>query len=168
MISTVLSEGFAVHLVAASAVFGGVMAGFFFAYSASVVPALAVLPADAYAAVMQPINERIRNSAFGVAFFGAIAVPAACAAVVVLRGDWAAQYGRLFLAGVVVYAIGTIAVTVLVHFPMNDAIAAWDPASPPSDWAATRTRWARWNHVRTAAAIVSFVLYVGALASLGG
>ncbi len=154
-------------LFATSAILGGIMAGFFFAYSASVVLALETLSADAYTTVMRPINESVRNPAFGVAFFGAIAVPVVGAAIVLLRGYWTSQYGQLFLAGVTVYLIGTIAVTVMVHFPMNDDIATWSVESPPDDWAAVRARWALWNHVRTTAAIVSFALYIGALVTLG-
>ena len=151
-------------LLATSVVFGGIMAGFFFAYSVSVVQALAALPAETYTAVMQPINERIQNVVFGVAFFDAIVVPTACAALMFIHGKWTTQHGRLFLAGVVLYVIGTLTVTVRAHFPLNESIATWDPTSPPEGVAAVRMRWTRWNHVRTTASTVSFVLYVGALA----
>lgn len=155
-------------LLVASTVLVGIMAGFFFAYSASVVLALETLSASAYTTVMQPINERVRNPAFGLAFLGAIVVPVVTAAVVVLQGDVTARYGSLFLAGVVVYLLGTVVVTVAVHLPMNDAIATWSTASPPDDWTAVRARWTLWNHVRTVAAIVSFVLSLAALVSYGG
>jgi uncharacterized membrane protein len=156
-----------VPLLTVSIVLSGVMAGFFFAYSASVVLALDTLTGSAYTTVMQSINEVVLNPVFGVVFFGAVAVPAAGAAIVLYQGDWAAQYGLLFLAGTVVYLLGTFAVTMRIHVPMNEALATWSPASPPENWAVVRTRWARWNHVRTTAAAVSFVLYLAAIVSFG-
>jgi uncharacterized membrane protein len=154
-------------LLAVSAVLGGIMAGFFFTYSASVVLALDRLSASTYTTVMQEINETVLNAVFGVAFFGAVVVPAVSAAVVLLRGDWTTQYGRFLLAGVVIYLIGTFVVTMLIHIPMNEYIAMWSASSPPDDWVAVRSRWARWNHIRATAAVVSFVLYLAAIVSLG-
>ncbi|MFB9806906.1 anthrone oxygenase family protein [Haladaptatus pallidirubidus] len=65
------------------------------------------------------------------------------------------------------YFIGTFAVTMRIHIPINEYIATWSTASLPNDWAVVRTRWGRWNHVRTTAAIASFILYIAALVSLG-
>lgn len=162
---SVIPEELVVLLLTVSAVLGGIMAGFFFTYSASVVLALDTLSASAYTTVMQSINETVLNVVFGVAFFGAVLVPAVSAAVVLLQGDWTAPYGQLLLAGVVIYLIGTFAVTILIHIPMNDYIATWSTTSPPDDWAAVRSRWALWNHGRTTAALVSFVLYLAAIVS---
>lgn len=156
-----------VLLLTVSALLGGIMAGFFFTYSASVVLALDKFSASTYTTVMQSINETVLNAVFGVAFFGAVVVPAVSAAVVLLQGDWTTQYGLLFLTGVAIYVVGTFAVTVYIHIPMNEYIATWSSASPPDDWAAVRARWARWNHVRTTAAILSFVLYLGAIMAFG-
>lgn len=163
----VVSEGLVTLLLTVSAVLGGLMAGLFFAYSVSVVLALETLSASAYTTVMQSINETILNAVFGVAFVGAVVVPVITAVVLVLRGDLTAQYGLVFLVGVVMYLAGTFAVTMIVHIPMNESIATWSTASPPDDWMAVRTRWARWNHIRTTAAIISFVLYLAAIASIG-
>jgi uncharacterized membrane protein len=156
-----------VLLLALSAVLGGIMAGFFFAYSVSVVLALQPLSGSEYTTVMQKINEKVLNVVFGVAFFGAAVVPIVTAALVVFRGAWATQYGLLFLVGTVVYLVGTFFVTASIHIPANDYIATWSPVSPPDEWAAIRTRWTRWNHVRTTAAVVSFVLYLAAIVSFG-
>ncbi|WP_227378782.1 anthrone oxygenase family protein [Haladaptatus halobius] len=161
-----LSGELVVILFSLSAILGGLMAGFFFAYSVSVVLALETLSASAYTTVIQDINEKVLNVVFGATFFGAIVVPVGTAAIVLLQGDWATWYSRLFLVGVVVYLIGTFAVTMRIHIPMNEEIATWSPASPPDEWAAVRARWARWNHIRTIAAIVSFVLYLSAIVSL--
>lgn len=156
-----------VVLLAASAILGGLMAGFFFAYSASVVLALRTLSASEYTTVMQEINEKVLNAVFGTVFFGAVVVPTGSAIIVVVQGHWTTLAGQLFLAGAAVYLVGAFLVTMRIHIPMNDRIATWSPLSPPDEWAAVQARWTRWNHVRTTAAVVSFALYLAAMASVG-
>ena len=156
-----------VVLLAVSAVLGGLMAGFFFAYSASVVLALRTLSASEYTTVIQEINEKVLNVVFGIAFFGAVVVPIGSAIIVVFQGYWTTLSGQLFLAGVVVYLVGTFLVTARIHIPMNDRIATWSPVSPPDEWVTVQARWGRWNHVRTTAAVVSFALYLAAIVSFG-
>ncbi|KAB1186532.1 MULTISPECIES: DUF1772 domain-containing protein [Haloferax] len=156
-----------VFVLAVSAVLGGLMAGFFFAYSVSVVLALETLSSSEYTNVMQEINEKVLNALFGVVFFSAAVVPLGGAAVLVLHGDWQTFYGQLYLAGTVIYLAGAFFVTARIHIPMNEHIATWSPVSPPEDWAAVRARWTRWNHVRTTAAVASFALYLAAVASFG-
>jgi uncharacterized membrane protein len=142
------------------------MAGFFFAYSVSVVLALQTLSASEYTTVMQEINEKVLNVVFGLVFFGAVVVPLGGVVLMLLEGTWTTQYGLLFFAGVLVYFIGSFIVTVRIHIPMNEYIATWSPRSPPEEWSTVQTRWTRWNHIRAAAALLSFTLYVAAIASL--
>lgn len=59
-------------LLAVSVVLSGLMAGFFFAYSLSVVLALETLSASEYVTVMQEINDKILNVVFGAVFFGTV------------------------------------------------------------------------------------------------
>lgn len=156
-----------VVVLAGSAVLGGLMAGFFFAYSVSVVLALETLSSSDYTNVMQQINEKVLNVLFGVVFFGAVVLPLGGAAVLLLRGEWQTLSGQLYLAGTAIYLVGTFFVTARIHIPMNEHIATWSPVSPPEDWATVRAQWARWNHVRTTAAVVSFALYLAAVVSFG-
>jgi uncharacterized membrane protein len=153
--------------LAVSAVLGGLMAGFFFAYSASVVLALKALSASEYTTVMQEINEKVLNVVFGIVFFGAVVVPIGAAILVVRQGYWTTLSGQLFIAGVIVYLVGTFLVTARIHIPMNDRIATWSPVSPPDEWVTVQARWGRWNHVRTTAAVASFALYLAAIVSFG-
>lgn len=151
-----------------STVLAGLIAGLFFAYSVSVVLALDTLVASTYTTVMQSINELILNPVFGLAFAGVVVVPAVGVVVLVFQGEWTAAYGQLFVVGFLVYVVGTLAVTMLIHIPMNEYIATWTADSPPGDWMAIRARWTRWNHVRTTAAVASFVLYTVALVLYAG
>lgn len=157
---TVTSAGIVDLLVALTILFVGIMAGLFFGYSVSVVLTLDTLSASAYTTVMRSINDEIQNVVFLIAFTGSAVVPVVGAAVILLRGEWTTQFGQVFVVGVVIYVLGTVGVTAFVHIPMNEYIATWSPASPPDDWEAIRARWARWNHVRTLAAIISFISFL--------
>lgn len=154
-------------LLTVSTVFIGLMAGLFFAFSVSVVLALETLSASAHTRVMQSINDAILNAVFGVVFVGSIIIPVVTTAIVLVRGDWTAQYGQLVIAGTVIYLVGTAAETMVIHVPMNEEIETWSPASPSDDWAAVRARWRQWNHVRTTAAVISFVVYLATFVALG-
>jgi uncharacterized membrane protein len=160
----VISKEMLVLLFTISIFLVGTMAGLFFAYSVSVVLALDTLSASVYTRVMQSVNDAILNVVFGIAFFGSVAVPVVSAMACIVRGGWTAQHGQLFIAGTAIYLVGTVAVTMAVHIPMNEYLATWSPTSPPDDWETVRTRWGVWNHVRTVAAVVSFVLCLAAFA----
>lgn len=147
-------------LFPATAVATGLAAGFFFAYAANVTLALGSLSGPAYTGVMQPINETVRNAAFATAFFGPVVATVVGVVVLALRREVTTRYGVLFLAGGVLYVVGTVAVTATIHVPMNEYIATWSSTQPPADWEAVRTRWARWNLVRTVAALGAFVSFI--------
>jgi hypothetical protein len=67
-------------------------------------------------------------------------------------------------AGLLV-AIGLV-ITLLVHFPINAEIMTWSPQAPPADWKQLADRWREANLIRSAAAIIAFVLLLVPL--LGG
>jgi len=136
------------------------IAGFFYAYSVSVMPGLAVADPAAAVSAMRGINAVIRTPVFAFSFFGALAFPFAGALLARRR-----SVAALALAGGCVYGLGAFAVTFAVNVPLNEALAA---ASPTAGNAAKLWRdyagpWTVWNHVRTLASIVSFALQTGAL-----
>jgi uncharacterized membrane protein len=49
-----------------------------------------------------------------------------------------------------------LAVTVVVHIPLNQAIEAFPPSVPPTDWIGARDRWRSWNWARATAAVAAF------------
>lgn len=144
-------------LFAVTALLTGLAAGFFFAYASNVTLALASLPGPVYVEVMQLINETVRNAAFATVFFGPVVAMVVGIVMLALRRELSTRYGLLFVAGSILYILGTVAVTATVHVPTNQYIATWSTAQPPVDWAATRARWARWNLVRTIAALAAFL-----------
>jgi len=65
-------------------------------------------------------------------------------------------------------AVGTLALflavvlTRVVNIPINNRLAKWSSASPPSDFTSTWARWERVHTVRTILAVLSFALVLAA------
>lgn len=137
--------------VVAGAVGCGVAGGVFFAFSTFVMDALRRLPDAAGIAAMQSVNRRAVTPVFMAALFGT-------AALCVVLAVWAlrtrdAPTSWWVLSGALLYLVGAIGVTAVRNVPLNDALAALDPAAPESAgrWHAYVREWTRWNHVRTVA-----------------
>ena len=93
---------------------------------------------------------------------GALALLATLAA---LAASWTSRRDRrLVLAAVSCLLIG-LAVTVVVHLPINAEIATWRPATPPADWQGARDRWLAAHAVRSALTLVGLALLL--IARLG-
>jgi uncharacterized membrane protein len=150
-----VSDGLLRVLTLISALGSGLMAGFFFAFSVSVMKALGRLPAVQGIAAMQSINVVVINPVFLIAFFG---TAVACVAVAISALlNWDKPGAAYLLTGCVLYLAGSFLVTIAFNVPRNDALAAVDPASDAGAalWASYLTAWTAWNHVRTAAALAA-------------
>ena len=100
---------------------------------------------------MNSINVVIVNPLFLTVFLGTAAVSAIAAAMAFFQ--WSAAGSAWLLAGSLFYLAGIIVVTMVFNVPLNDALAAVDPASEGVTlWARYLDEWIMWNHVRTAAA----------------
>ena len=132
----------------------GCMAGFFYSFSAVVMPGLEMTEPTAALAAMQDINSAVRNPIFGVGFFGAAAI----AAALVARPALTKKAVHLVPAAAgLVYLIGTFAVTIAGNVPLNEALATLDPTLEPAANAMTAyaREWTDLNHVRTVSALVA-------------
>lgn len=143
-------------LTVTSAVGAGLMAGLLFAFSTSVMPALRTQPAASAIATMQSANVTILNPLFLLLFVGttAVCVLLACTAPFAHTGG-----SMLRVAGAVLFVLGLVVVTATINVPMNNALAALDPASPSAAtyWVTYLHRWTRWNDIRTGASVVACV-----------
>ena len=140
----------------------GLMAGFFFAFWVDVAPAMRELDAEGYIRTQQAVNRAVRNVPFALAYFGAAAVPLLAAAAL-----WIARRRReaaLWLAIAVSYLVGVFFLTREVNIPINEALALWNPAAAPAEWADARDRWNTANLVRGVIAAASFAAALVALA----
>jgi len=129
------------------------IAGFFYAYSVSVMRGLAASDPLSAIHAMQGINAVIRTPAFAFSFFGALAFPLAAALVAQRRSAM-----MLALSSAIIYGLGGIAVTFTVNVPLNSALVVASPtASNAAElWQSYTDPWITWNHVRTLASMVSF------------
>ncbi len=147
-------------LVRVGAVGSGLMAGLFFAFSVSVMPALRRLQPSSGIAVMQAINRAILNPLFMLVFMGTTLVAAALA--VSTLWTWDDGGAALRLAGGLCYLIGAFGITAAYHVPRNNVIDTLDPSNEASaaKWSTYLAEWVPWNHVRALASTASLVLFV--------
>ncbi|MEX0733222.1 MAG: anthrone oxygenase family protein [Steroidobacteraceae bacterium] len=137
----------------------GLSAGFFFAFSAGVMQALSKLPPAQGIAAMQSINVAVINPWFMTLFFGA---PAACAfAIAASILLWQDPRAAWWLAGGLVYVVGTFLVTMFCNVPRNNALDAVTSTSADAArlWSVYLSEWTAWNHVRTVAALAAAVAF---------
>jgi uncharacterized membrane protein len=139
----------------------GLMAGFFWAYSVSVMLGLGKSDDRTFVLAMQRINEAVQNAAFLPVFFGAFVLPAIAA--VLHRRLGLRDATRWIVAAVILYGLA-LAVTFGINIPLNDQL---DQAGDPdqiANLAAVRNDfegpWVVWNVVRG-------LLSTAALACLG-
>jgi uncharacterized membrane protein len=146
-----------------SALGSALIAGVFFAFSAFVMDALSRLGPPQGIAAMQAINAVVVRSWFMAPFLGTVATAGLLALAGLLsRGEPRAAW---WLAGAVLYIVGTFGVTIVRNVPLNDALAAASPetAESASLWARYLESWVWWNHVRTVASLAATACFVLAL-----
>jgi len=150
-------------LILISALGCGLIAGVFFGFSSFIMGALGKLPPSQGIAAMQSINVVVINPIFLGVLFGT-------AALALFLGIWAIRdlsdpRAIWILAGVGLYVIGTVVVTMVFNVPLNNSLAAVDPASGAGAavWADYLRTWTNWNHVRTLAALAASGAFIFAL-----
>lgn len=141
------------------------MAGIYFAFSAFVMRSLDALEVAEAIRAMQSINRVILRSPFLPIFFASSILSAAVAALAVFR--WQELSGLWAALGGATYFIGMFVVTVLRNVPLNDRLEAIDADADgekaASFWRIYLSRWTAWNHVRTAACLISLVFLIMAI-----
>ena len=150
-------------LVVATAIACAMMGGVFFAFSSFVMRALAQMPPAQGIAAMQSINVVAVTPVFMSALFG---TAVACLAVAVSAAtEWRGVTSAYLLAGSLTYLIGTIAVTIVFNVPLNNALAAVNPASGDAValWTNYARTWTAWNHIRALSGVVAAGLLTIAL-----
>ncbi|WP_338695434.1 anthrone oxygenase family protein [Streptomyces sp. Q6] len=152
-------------LVVLAALWCGVAAGVFVAFSTFVMRGLGALPAARGIAAMNSINVAAVNPAFMIVFMGAAVLCAVIAVVTFVL--WPDEGTVELLLGCVLYLVGSFGVTVVANIPRNDALAklAGDEESEraAAQWRTYLSEWARWNHIRGGAAIAASASFVLAL-----
>ncbi|TJX44915.1 MAG: DUF1772 domain-containing protein, partial [Mesorhizobium sp.] len=75
--------------------------------------------------------------------------------------SWSQPGSFWLLAGALIYLVGNPIVTMVFNVPLNDALAAVDPASNngAAVWSDFLRNWVMWNHLRTVTAIVAMASF---------
>lgn len=145
-------------LIAAIGAF--IIGGVFYGFSTFIMQALARVPGPEGIRAMQAINVTVINPLFLGIFIGTALLLLGLAVVAGLN---LGQPGAVHvLAGAALYVLGCFAVTMVCNVPLNNALAAVDPASADGAalWARYLRDWVFWNHVRTAASLAGAVVLV--------
>jgi uncharacterized membrane protein len=134
------------------------MGGLFFAFSTSVMSSLERMPAGQGAAAMNLINVRIQNPLFLLIFVGTALVCAALAILALVRdtpGKW------WLVTGSALYLVGVIVVSFAINIPLNDQLAAVDPATTAgaAEWSKYLARWTPANHLRAVACALGVIAF---------
>ena len=80
---------------------------------------------------------------------------------------WGQAGSVALVVGGVLYVLGMFVVTMVFNQPLNETLAAADPASTEGAalWARYVSEWTFWNHVRTFASLAAFALYIAAISA---
>ena len=145
-----------------SVVLTGLSAGLFYAWSVSVIPGTQKLADPTYLETMQSINRAILNPAFFLIFFGSVVF--LCIASIYQFHTSRITFW-LMLTASIFYFVGTVGVTALGNVPLNDQLDILKLTEiNPDKIAAFRnfyeTKWNRLHLIRTAFALLSFLLAV--------
>lgn len=140
--------------------FAGLMSGFFYAYSCSVMPGLSRLDDYPFISAMQSINRAIQNPVFFTGFFGVLIL---LPLVTYLKySSPASPVFWYLLCATVIYVTGVFLVTVVGNIPRNNALAKIDLPGATKELLSTRrkifeTKWNTLNIIRTVCATLAFI-----------
>jgi uncharacterized membrane protein len=146
------------------------MAGLFYSYSFSVVPAFKSLNDAEYIAGMQSINKAIQNPVFFTGFFGTLILLPVSAYLNYFQHP-SLQFWLLFIAAIIYFA-GVFGVTVVGNIPLNNALEKFNLQNATKDAISLQRRlferpWNNLNTIRTISSIISLVLTIIACINSG-
>ena len=141
----------------------GLLGGLFFAFSFFVMDALGSIAPSAGIAAMNAINRVILRSLFMPVFWATTLAALILAGVAIAH--WDAPGATAMLIGGVSHFLGMFVCTVALNVPLNNALAAVDPAGETAlpVWQRYLRDWTRWNHVRTLGCSAASAMFVLAL-----
>lgn len=156
--------GTAVQLLTVVGVLGTALnAGIFYAFSSFVMPGFGRLSAERGVAAMQSVNITAVRAPFmavllGTALVGVVLIVCALSSI-------GSRHCLFLLVGAVLYLVSPIVLTIVLHVPLNDALAMLDPTAEGAaeQWADYQSSWNAWNHLRWISPLVASALFTTAL-----
>jgi uncharacterized membrane protein len=147
----------------------GAIAGFFYAYSSTVMRGFDAIEPHQAIAAMQGINANVRNAVFAPAFFGT-PLAAVVTGVIFLVLRWKSSAILMFLAAAA-YILGAFLPTLLINVPMNEELALVglprEAESAALIWSSYSTRWTWWNSLRAVFSTTSLIFVGCAILAAG-
>jgi uncharacterized membrane protein len=140
----------------------GLSAGFFYAWSVSVIPGTQKVINTTYLETMQSINRAILNPAFFLIFFGSI-IFLSIGSIYQFNAEQDTFW--LMFAASILYFTGTLGITALGNVPLNNQLEALNlKEMSPQKLLEFRKfyeeKWNRLHLIRTICAVTSFLLSV--------
>ncbi|MCG2590002.1 anthrone oxygenase family protein [Rhodohalobacter sulfatireducens] len=141
----------------------GLSAGLFYAWQVSVIPGTKLTQDSTYIETMQKINRAIINPPFMLIFLGSLLIQ-----ILSVILYWNTEMSLwLILSATLVYGAGTIIVTGLGNVPLNDALDELHLDDLRQDEISKERHdyevpWNRLHLIRTAFAVLSFMLLLAA------
>ncbi|WP_330250979.1 DUF1772 domain-containing protein [Nocardia sp. NBC_00565] len=161
---------FALRLAAlvAATLATGLIAGVFYAYAISVMPALNRTGDRTMIDVMQKINVVIINPWFMIGFLGTVGFTVVAAALHLGKDH---RTTLIWLGVALVLNVIAFAVTSGLNVPLNDQLAAAGDPAQIGDLVKVRadfeSAWVRWNIIRAIIHTLAFLVLCGALFVVG-
>ncbi len=144
----------------------GLLAGLYYSYAVSVMPALGAFDDRTFIDVMNKINVVIVNPPFLLTFLGSVGFTALAGAC------WLKPDTRPVLIWVgigLAFNIASLAITSAINVPLNNKLATAAASTTPADLATLRaqfeTTWVRWNVIRALANTAATGILAWALVS---
>lgn len=130
----------------------GLLAGLYYAYAISVMPALGAFDDRTYIDVMNKINVVIVNPSFMVTFLGSIGFTVLAGACY-LKPE--ARPVLVWIGIALALNIASLVITSAINVPLNDKLATATASTNLGDLGALRQQfessWVRWNMIRALA-----------------
>ena len=137
----------------------GLAAGFFLAWSVTVIPGTKVIGDSEYMKTMIAINRRIKNPVFIILFFG----PAILWAILEFSGvSINYDMNKLRLA-LFTYVVGGIGITMFFNVPLNERLDKYKIETLSNDQIkeireSYEKRWNFFHYLRTGFSVLSYVI----------
>lgn len=139
----------------------GIIGGIFYGFSSFIMAALGRLAPERATDAMNAVNVTVITPSFLGVFAGMAVVSVVLAVGAAFA--WHEIAAKLVFAASMAYLVGTFGVTMFLNVPLNDQLAAAEPARIATLWPRYLDVWTAWNTVRTAFALVSSALFMLAL-----
>lgn len=158
-------------LLVISGVLTSLLAGVFYTFNIAVVPALRTVKGTQHIAVMQAINEKIKNPVFFLTFFGPTILLPMTAYLHRSEGNFA-----FILVAALLHILGANGITVACNLPLNEQFAKIDfnsLSAPEADqirqnFQGRTSLWTRYHNMRTVASIgATILIFLACLTKIG-